>query len=224
MITENVQYKQLVRMRGLAQDYRNELPAAGVEGLANLTSELSNLATLVGSEACTLGKERESSRIKAKARTELRAEVAAIHRIAAAIGLETPGFAHQFRPPQRGDEQLLATARSFAENAAPVSAVFLEHALPENFIEALNAKIQAFEETSNKFAEASRATKAVAVEIEAATQRAVAASKLLDAVVRNTLRNDSLKLAEWDRACQSGVKRPRQKQADSPPPVPTPTS
>ena len=209
MITETIQYKQLVRMRGLAQTYRSELPAPARQALTTLTSELGNLATLAGSQASAEGKEQELKRAKGTARAELTTELAAIHRIARVIAMETPGFDDKFRMPRRGDEKLLAAARSFAENAEPASAIFVKHALPADFIKALSTTIENFEEAGNNYAEAGRASAAIAMDIQTTLQRALAASKLLDAIVRNTFRNDPMKLAEWDRACQSGIKRSR---------------
>jgi hypothetical protein len=217
MITETIQYKQLVRMRSLAQQYGNQVPKPGRQALESLTSELNNLGILAGSEACALGKKRESSGVKEKARAELRADIAAIYRIAAAIALETPGFADKFQTAKLGDQKLLAAGRSNAEAAAPLSDVFVKHALAADFIKVLNANIRNFEEAVNNYAQALRATEAVAGEIEATTQKAVAASKLLDAIVRNTLRDDPAKLAEWARACHSGVKRIHAKKPEPPP-------
>jgi hypothetical protein len=182
------------------------------------------VAGLTGSQASALAKVREFARLKQKARKALREDCAAIHRIATVVALEIPGFDDKFQMPVIGDEKLLAAGRSFVEDAAPVSAVFIKHALPADFLEVFKTDIQGFEQAVRNHADGVHACDAVTATIDAAMKKAVAASKGLDAIVRNTLRGDFSKLDQWNRASEFGKAKPKRDEPAPTPQAPPPSA
>ena len=58
---------------------------------------------------------------------------------------------------------------------------------------------------------------AVSSRIEAALQQALVASAHLDAIVRNTLDQDPVRIADWDRACRLDLAKSSRRAEDSTP-------
>jgi hypothetical protein len=225
LVTETLQHKQVVRRYELGLLFRGDLPAAADKFLPVLESALTTMAGLTGSQASAFARVRELARLKQKARKALRENCAAINRIATVVALETPGFDDKFQMPVNGDEKLLAAGRSFVEDAAPLSAVFIKHALPADFLEVLKADIQGFEQAVRNLIDGVYARDAVTATIDAAMKKAIAASKGLDAIVRNTLRDDFTKLDQWDRASEFGRAKPKTKaEAAAAPQAPPPSA
>jgi hypothetical protein len=222
LVTETLQYKRLVRQYDLGLLYRPNLPLIAHTFLSGLGSALATLANLTGTQASIFGKARELARLKRKAREALRSACAAINRIAIAVAVETPGFDDKFEMPVVGDEKLLTAGRSFAEDAAPNSAVFITHALPASFIEDLKTDVQNFEQAIKNSSDGDHACDAVMNTIDATMDQAVAAAKRLDALVRNTFRDDSTKLDEWDRASELGRSKSKPAEGETKPAAQSP--
>jgi hypothetical protein len=199
--------------RNLGLHYHVLLPPVAAGFVLALATALDEVAKLAGTQKAVAGRLRDLARAKQQARETLRTDMLAIHRIATALAIETPGFDVKFQMPLKGDARLLAAARSFAELAAPLSEVFTKLALPDRFLDDLNAHIQDFEHTTTQYVDGSHACDAVSSAIQKAIANANVASTHLDAIARNTLTSDPPKLEAWEQVCVYGRTRsaPREK-------------
>jgi len=222
IITETLHYKRLVRMCALGMRYEQNLPTIAAETIDALAENVTALGALAGSQAAAAGRALDLVRAKRVAREALKKDLLAIHRIATAVALETPGFADNFQMPRLGDPKLLTAARAFAELATPLVDVFVKHARPAGFIEDLQRDIQLLEQASAQYTDGARAYGDVKAAIAKALDRATVAATRLDALVRNTLHQDLEKIENWDRACEFGRKPVKRVTATEAAPTPTP--
>ena len=103
------------------------------------------------------------------------------------------------RPRGHGDAALLNAARTFAKDAAPLKAVFIEHELPPDFIERLNKGIADLEQANATQASEKNEQAAATAALDAAMEKVIEAIETLDAIVPNRLSKlgeDSPLLAE----------------------------
>jgi hypothetical protein len=155
---------------------------------------------------------------RADARENLRTTVEGICRTARALADEIPGIEAKFPVPSHAnDQQLLAAARSIAENAVPFSARFIDFELPATFLEDLNEDIETLETAISTQATGRSKSAAARAEMNEAIEAAYVARRKLNAIVKNKYANDPGVLAEWISASHT-VRTPRHQQ---PPPVPT---
>jgi len=220
IITQTLQYLRLVRMRDCALYFQTQLPEPAADYLKALIAALTSLAALAGSQHTAAGRSRDLARAKRAARDTLRADLAAVHRVAAAAAFDTPGLDEKFRKSQRGDASLIATARSFAELALSVPETFTTP-LGGSFLKDLNKHIQVFERSTQQYADGSRAATDVGAAIRQAMDEAVAAATYLDAIIRHTLQSDPEKIVAWDRACLLGRGRQARSKAATAAPAAT---
>src|ERR1041385_1128241 len=109
---------------------------------ARFAAVITEIQTTAAEQEGDIGQARQHTLGRKEARTELRLDLEAINRAARIIGLE-----NEFQlPPEGNDKELLNAARAFARNALPLKAQFIEHEMPEDFLEDLAADIAAFEE------------------------------------------------------------------------------
>ena len=101
------------------------------------------------------------------------------------------------------------TARSAAQDAAPLAEAFIAHAMPPDFLGSLETSIGNFQQAREEYASAKRVSHYTGEQIEAMTQEGRAVAKRLDAIVRNALSGDGATFAVWERACQFGRSRSR---------------
>jgi len=152
------------------------------------------------------------------AREDLRMDLEAMYRTARALANENPGIEAKFRFPFRAsDQELLAAARSIAENAVPFSAQFIAFELPATFLEDLNEDILTLETAISTQATGRSKSAAARAEMNEGLEAADIARRKLNAIVKNKYANDPGVLAEWVSASHT-VRAPRYAQ---PPPVPT---
>ena len=140
--------------------------------------------------------------MKADARADLAEEIEFLYHTARSIAAETPGFNDKFRLPLKGDAKLLNAARSAVEDAAPLSEIFIKHAMPSHFLDSLSSAIRKFEQASEEYANGKTACAVGAKELRASLDTAVAAAKAFDATIRNTFRSDPITLNAWMDVCR----------------------
>ncbi|HEX8070422.1 MAG TPA: hypothetical protein VF546_10755 [Pyrinomonadaceae bacterium] len=158
---------------------------------------------------------------KEAARKALRALLEAISHTARAMDIDTPGLAARFRLPRGNNDQLLlSVARAFAAAAEPLKRDFIRYDLPADFLDKLNAQIEAFEKAIADQNRSNEARVAATQAINTVIERGLAVVRQLDAIVRNKFRADPATIAAW--ASASHVERaPRtKKQAPKPASVP----
>jgi hypothetical protein len=167
------------------------------------------------------GAAHEATSSRAVTRQALLDALRAIARTAEAIAHDTPGFDDKFRmPPQGNDSALLNVAHSFAANAAPVSARFISHELPADFLADLNTDIANFEAAIRQHSSSVATHVSAGASIDELIADGLVIVKKLDAIVRNKYADDAAILAEWTSA--SHTERSPKKQSAAPSPTPPP--
>jgi hypothetical protein len=120
-------------------------------------------------------------------------------------------------PREGNDQKLLNAARAFAADLEPLSAFFIGHELPADFLSDLNTDIVNMEAAMNHQANAVGDHVAAGAAIDESIEQGMQAVRVLDAIVRNRHANDPAKIAEW--ASASHVERaPRRSRPAAPPP------
>ncbi|HEX8161741.1 MAG TPA: hypothetical protein VF538_07710 [Pyrinomonadaceae bacterium] len=201
--SETRRLETFIRVRQFGVAHAQTFPANSRGG--ELITEISTVISLMEgfTSAQDSGKRgaMEGTALVAVAREELREDLEAVRRTARAMSLTTPGLEEKFRLPRKTrDQELLAAARSFAADAAPLKAEFIRRGLPADFVEDLSADADAFAAAIENQAQRSGERVAATAAVDAAIERGADAVKELDAVVRNVFRDDAGVLAEWTSA------------------------
>jgi hypothetical protein len=133
------------------------------------------------------------------------------------MGLET-----DFPLPDRNDHHLLASGRATAAKAVPLSAQFIAHELPADFLADLTAAVDALETAMAEQNNAVVGRQTAGAAIDDVIDRGLEIVRKLKDIVRIKYANDPVVLAEWTSA--SHVERAPRRAAASgtPPPPPTP--
>ena len=225
-MTDNLRrrYQMLLRVLSFGVQYAtffvvNSLGHQLFEELRLIVEEVERLAA--AQESNSRGA-REGTTNKSETRTDLTEEMEAVSDTARAMSLDTPGLEDKFRMP-RGrptDVELLSVARAFAADALPLKDEFIRYGLPADFLARLNAAIAAFEQAIDKQQTSRRSQVASTAGLPEAVERGVNKVRQLNAVVRNTFRDDPVKLAEWESA--SHTQRAPQTPDSATPQQPTP--
>lgn len=175
------------------------------------------LDELAANKTVSVGAARFAFVGKGSARENLRAEMSDIVETARTMVYQFPGIDAKFRMPRnRNDQQMLAAARAFKIEAAPLNADFIAYGLPATFLDELQDGIDGFEASLAPTGAAIDAQVAATAEIGAAIRRGMIARRILDGVVKNKYRNNVGKLAAWLTA--SHIEKAPQKKVE-----PTPT-
>ena len=122
----------------------------------------------------------------------------AIEMTARAIAMHIPIAEDKFRSPWTYNyEEVLLTARAFAEDAAPLRDEFLKYCMPPTFIEDLIALTGELEEAIAARNEDPGARLCVEAKIDDAMERALMAVRELDVMMHNRFDDDELGRTEW---------------------------
>ena len=202
--TELKQYQKLGRMADFttANQHRFEAGTPVSETGPHVVSTVKKLNALTASQGSLENRLRELLRAKADARANLSTEMEFLYHTARSIAAETTGFDDKFQMPLKSDPKLLNAARSAVEDAAPLTDVFIKHAMPSDFLNSLTAAIRKFEQATEDYANGKTACAIGGKELRQSLQEAVAAAKAFDAIMRNTFRSDPITLAAWKDVCR----------------------
>jgi hypothetical protein len=158
---------------------------------------------------------------KAAARAALRRALEAISRTARGVALDMPDILSKFQMPgDPTDHELVAAARQFAEDAAPLAAAFVAHGLSESFVADLQAALATFERAVRGRALGRETRAGARADITAALDLAFETLRRLDAIVENRVGGDPNALAAWRLARNVG--RTPAKGTGPAPAAPTP--
>ena len=219
---ELFQFKRLGHMCdfGVANRERFKQGALAAEALPVMTSTISNLKELTASQTSAENRLRELWRLKAAARGALSEDVEFLYHTAGAIAAETPGFDDKFNMNVSNETKLLNAARSALHDAAPVADIFIEQAMPSDFLDGLATDIQSLEKAREEYATQKTAVQAGAAALAISLEKAKAAASRFDAILRNTFRGDSATLDAWKRICSPprGSRKKPSEAAPSPQP------
>lgn len=164
------------------------------------------------------GAARAGTLTKADFYDELYEDLRAINRTAKALAAEVPGLDEKFRMPRSPSyAAVLTAARAFLKDAMPLKAEFIGYEMPADFLEDLQADIEAFEKAEDDQGtgktQKAGATRTIAEAVIAGSE----ALRKLDALLRNKYRDQPAKLAEWFAASHV-VRAARKEKAKAPEP------
>jgi hypothetical protein len=221
--TENRKHQMFSRVDGFGVVHVNDFAATsiGKQLFVTLREIIAELDAHASSEASAHGSARQGTSTRASARDELMEDLRSIRRTARAMAAEVPGLDDKFRmPPDQNDQLLLNAARAFARDAAPLSAQFIAHELPADFLEDLNADIAALEAAINIQSSGVGSHVAANAAIDDAINRGMIVVRKLDAIVKNKYADNPAILAEWTSASHTERAPRRSASASSTPPTP----
>jgi hypothetical protein len=196
---ETRQFEMLVRISDFGTVHGHLLPESSLarEAFATVAAAVKQLSEHAVSKMSTA---RGGVNQQMKTREALRNELEALARTGRAIGAGTPGLEDKFVLPDKpGDQELLTTGRLFARDAEPFKAQFIAHAMPQTFLADLARLVEKFDEAI-RGADAERdGNTAARASIDTALQAGMSAVRTLDVIVTNTLQDDRVTMAVWQR-------------------------
>ena len=195
---DNRRNQMFVRVREFSTRHSADFSQTSVthQLFSDLTTEIENIDAHATNQTASAGHAEHRTELRGNARRALRDDLEAIYRAARAMGVET-----NFPLPAPGnDNALLRSARAFAVTAAPLSAEFIAHEMPENFLADLTADADAFEAamTAQGNAVADRVSAGAA--LSDAIDRGLEIVRKLKDLIRIKYANDPVVLAEWTTA------------------------
>jgi hypothetical protein len=218
----------LVRVRDFGVQYAASFPAGsrGHELFTELSPIVEEIEQLGTAQQSNSRGAREGTTNRGEARTDLREAMEAISETARSMALDTPGLEDKFRLPRGkiNDVDLINTARAFASDALPLKDQFIRHEMPADFLDKLNAYIEAFEQAIDTQQRSQRSRVSATTGLDDAVERGVNKVRQLDAVVRNKFRDEVQSLTEWETARHT-TRAPAAPAPSTQPPAPsTPTT
>ena len=222
--TQNRRHQMFVRVKDFGASHSGDFAPGGlgVRLFADLNGIVTQLDNHASAEVSGRGTAREGTSTRAEAREALRDDLEAINRTARAMAEDTPGIDDKFQLPRgNNDQNLLSSARAFAADATPLSAQFIAHEMPADFLADLNTDIANMEAAISLQASGVGDHVSAGAAIDETIDAGNVIVRKLDAVVRNKYANDPATLAEWTSASHT-ERSPRHKPATAPAPSPTP--
>ncbi len=205
------------REQAFMNNNSGDFPAGSVGGKAAavLGEVVKEIHTLAGDQLVGEGEARQSVAGKDDALDDMWTMIRNMNRAANAFSDEMPNITDKFRLPRnRSQENTAATARAFITDAAPIKAKFVEYGLADDFLEQLQADIDAFNDEGTN-ADSGGEQRAAATEgLLDAAKRGMDISRKLDSIVKIKYQNNPQKLASW-RVASHLEKAPKSKK-DSP--------
>src|SRR5215831_1819596 len=142
MDRKNFQYiEMLTRVVEFGEAHVDLFPKTSFGGktFAQLGEALSNVSESAGGQVASRNTVRARTKARDAAHEALRAQLQRMIDTARAIAIDTPGIEDQFKMPARTRSQsLILGARAFADSAEPLKKEFVQHGLPNRFIEDLH--------------------------------------------------------------------------------------
>jgi hypothetical protein len=224
--TERAQRVDLF-MDGGAEDF----PAGSKGGAlaASLKEALSNLNALAVARSAGTSKRQQGTAGRRGARETLRELVEAVAHTAKSAARERPDIKGVFdlAGKDRSDQTLVATARAFADAAAPLAGLFAEYGLPATLANELRAGADGLEQNISLQTEATSAGASTTASAEETYQSLSDLIDRLDPIVRNKYRDNPVRLNAWERArrlesASHGKGKDHGNNNDTPTPPPTP--
>ena len=204
-----------------------EFPADSKGGAlaASLKEEASNLSALATARATGTSKRRQGTAGRRTTRKSLRTLVDAVADTAKSAARERPDVAGIFdlTGKDRSDHTLVATARGFAEKAAPLVGLLVEFGLPATLVNDLRAGADSLERYISLQEAGTGDGVTTTASAEECYRRLADLVERLDPVVRNKYREDPVKIVAWERArrLESASQPKADGDNDTPPPPPT---
>lgn len=216
---ERRKLEKLEREEVFLKDNVADFPAdsPGGKALAELSAVIAEIRTLAAEQVSGASSARQHVGVKDEEVDALMQLIRNINRAAKAFEGEIPGSDLKFRLPRnRSEQNILATARAFLTDAEPLKAKFIEYGLAADFLDKLQALIEAVDERSAAADSAGEQQSGATGGLAEAVRNGMNISRRLDAIVRIKYENNAAKLAAWTVA--SHLERTPKKKKDEPPP------
>lgn len=214
--SENRKLQTFTRMQGFGEAHKTDFAPTSLatQLFATLAGAITKLDTNASKHVSSRGTVLQGTATRGEARDVLRERMDAIRRTARVMAQEIPGLEDKFRIPPVGNDQLLLTAaRSFLTDATPLSAQFIAHELPADFLQKLTDAISALEAAMSEQSSGTGNAAAARAVIEETIDQGMDTKRKLDAIMKNKYANNAAVLAEWESA--SHIERaPKHKEDD----------
>ena len=200
--------ERLTRVRDFGATHSSSFAAdsRAAHLFSSLSEAITELQRLSSTQASGLHSTRETTASLSLAREAVVDDLRAISLTARSLAHTIPGLENKFRRPRKvRDQELLATARAFAKDVAPLKSEFIAFELPADFLEDLGADIAAFEAALTERHTTQHSKSAATTSMESVLDRGVSIVQQLQAAVQNKFHNDDGLSMAWKRA--SGVER-----------------
>jgi hypothetical protein len=227
-------YERGQRCDVVTDAHAGNFPAGSMgAGQAGIVKErLGQIAALDVKRASSSGKRQQGSAGRQSARGSLSELVEAVAGTAEVAAPDHPEMQGMFQRPRKDhtDQTLIATARSFAERAAPFVAVFVAYNLPATFVNDLLSRADLLESFISLQNEGVGASVNVNAAVEEHLRDMNKALERLNVIFHNTYRDNPSVLAEWKSAyhleAAPGSRRKKKPDppTDAPPPTPPPAN
>jgi hypothetical protein len=195
---EGRRHQTMVRMRGFFVQRAPDFAEGSIarQMIDDLAAAVMDLEGAAADQQASVGQVQQHTTTKGDARRAVREDLEAINRVARLIGREDlfP------LPPRENDELLMNAARGFAGNAFPLTAQFIAHEMPANFLEDLSADISAFDAAVAAQGDAIGDRVAAGSLVSDQIDRGMELRRKLDILVKTKFANDPTVLAEWASA------------------------
>ena len=196
---QRVQVAMLGRVDAFGAANAGKFPegSAGQEAFANVASALVQVAAAVKEQSLV----REGgTALKAAAKEAMLAGITTVVRTARDIAKDTPGADSKFQPPsQLSDVTVLATARQFLDHLPEVKDAFVQHGLPETFIDDLRRTTDGFAQAISGRAAGKTSRSDARADLVAAVRRGMKVVRRLDVIVPNVFGAGSPVVDKWKR-------------------------
>jgi hypothetical protein len=212
-------FERLVRAADFATSLADPLPkgSKGETALANLSTHIDELEDRDASLVTNVTSARQGTRSRQDARAALREQLDAIFETSVTIALDHPEHKAKFRrPPENANDQtLVSIARSYAAEAAPLQALFVEYNMPADFIDRLNASVDAFERSVHQQNTGTGESRSSRASIEAVLASGEQELERIETAITNKYRSDKATLAAWESVSRL-ERAPRKKSKETP--------
>lgn len=184
------QKRQVDMLKRLVQykDDHSDLFQAGTPA-ADAFGDVSRILARIDEQETSRARvEGEGRHTRKEARRVLVSHMSNIRRMAGVLKIDTPPAGDAFVLPRRqGDAALLATARAFAADAAPLAARFIAGGLPETFLADFQSAVDAFDRAVGLRTASRAARSTLRNGIKSSLADGLTAARRLDAIVLSTL-------------------------------------
>lgn len=209
-------YEAAVRTLAFITAYFNDLKIYPVvtEMRDELTAATETLTDLGADKVTKTGAAKDATIQRGDARDNLLDLMQAITGMWRRIAPKTGGDVNKFRMPRGGDQDIQATAESYADQAEPLKVEFTKRGFPADFVETLRAAIAVFAAAVNESDTTRRERAGTNAALEAPVKTCKTLIDDFDPLVRMHYRDNPRVLAEWLVA--SHVERAPQRETNKP--------
>ena len=196
--TEQVRYEMLLRVRDFGANHRDRFPESshGAQLFATVAGIVAEIDAHATNRVVAL---REARRVKADRRKAMLDRMQTIARTSRGIRTES-GTRLRLRMPDRtSDIAIVRGARAFVKEAEPYQDQLVPLGLPASYFSELREAADAFEAALTERRTGRSGLAGAQAGITDALTRGSDAARLLDIIVANTMGQDPVASAAWER-------------------------